>query len=144
MHFYYSHVPPANYQKYLYHSLQTTSSSFPPWSCRKVEMPDLWQCNHFHGNRLWPRKNKMMMTSRQDLAEGEAGFHAGVAPLQTQIALMTAGETWEITAGAGRDPQACHTNVSISHAHFGRSESTIWCFWKQMCSHWDLGGCWKV
>lgn len=67
----------------------------------------------------------MMMTSRQDPAEGEAVFHAGVAPFQTQTALMTAGETREITAGAGRDPQACHTNVSISHAHIGRSKSTI-------------------
>lgn len=67
----------------------------------------------------------MMMISRQDPAEGEAGFHAGEAPFQTQIALMTAGETQEIIAGAGGDPQACHTNASISHAQVGRSESTI-------------------
>lgn len=45
------------------------------------------------------------MTSRQDLAEGEAGFHAEVAPLQTQIALMTAGETRKSLPVQGEIPK---------------------------------------
>lgn len=93
--FYCFYVPLANYQKYLYHSLQTTSSSSPPWSCYKVEMPNLWQRNHFHGSRLWHRKNKIKTTSLQDQAEGEARFYAGEALFQTQMALMTAGENRE-------------------------------------------------
>ena len=43
----------------------------------------------FSCNRLWHRKNKSMMTSLQDQAEGETGFYAGEALFQTQIALMT-------------------------------------------------------
>lgn len=36
-----------------------------------------------------------MMTSLQDLAEGETRFYGGEALFQTQIALMTAGENTE-------------------------------------------------
>lgn len=93
--FYYFHVLPANYQKHLYHSFRTTLSSFPPWSCCKVEMPNLWHCNDFHGNRLWHHKNKIMMTSLQDQTEGETKFCAGETLFQTQIAFMIAGENIE-------------------------------------------------
>lgn len=74
---------------------QTTSSSFPSWSWCKVEMPNLWHCNHLHSNRLWNHKNKIMTTSLQDPAKGETRFYAGEALFQTQIALMTAGENTE-------------------------------------------------
>lgn len=93
--FCYFHALAANYQKHLYHSFQTTSTSFPPWCRCKVEMPNLWHCNHFHGNRLWHRKNKIMMTSLQDQTEGETEFYAGEAFFPTQTALMTAGENTE-------------------------------------------------
>lgn len=56
------------------------------------------------------------------------------------------GKIQKIIANVGKDPQTCHTNVSINCAQvagvFGRSESTLGYFWKQMSSHWNFCGYW--
>ena len=75
-------------------------------------MPNLWHCNHFHGNRLWRRKNKIMMTSLQDQMEKPSSMQEKLF-FRHKLLWWQQGKIKKIIADVGKDPQTCHTNVLL-------------------------------
>lgn len=142
--FYYFHIPPANYQKGLYHPLRTTSSSFPPWSCCKVEMQIYNMVIIFMATDCGIIKTRLWWLHCRIQQKEKLGWMQKKLFFRHRLLWWQQGKTQKIIADVGKDSRTCHTNVSINHAQVAdiveRSESNFWCFWKQMSSHWNFCG----